>query len=452
MHDGMRRLVLLLPLLLLPAVYACSGPPQSAIELSTPTPTATSSPHVYDAGAPPADADVEAEAEASAPVAVPPISTATPAASPVTCATGEAPQAYLLSTDGTLFAFDPSTLDTRALGTLACPSQGTPARMTVSQAGVAYVLYSSGDIDRVDLTSLDCTTTPYAEPPAYDPRVSSTVALALSATTGSDRLFMYGLDRGPDSVPAPATLGVSDVSSFLVLPVGAISPPEPQPRDVQFDAFGRMFTFAQDGTLTEIDPATATAVGQDSTGFDGSNGWAMMADDGQLYFFGGGSGAISRYDLGTKTLSPLGQVNQIVAGASAAPCMAPAAAIQDPDGGAPAAPANPFSAGDAWIGTYSCDYNSGTGLTNAVLLVDSVAGNSVVARLTFAAELESGTFDVTGTFDPVTREAVFTPGAWAPGSPESSSTVGMDGYIDLGGHLYAGNVSAQECGSFSVQR
>jgi len=51
---------------------------------------------------------------------------------------------------------------------------------------------------------------------------------------------------------------------------------------------------------------------------------ALMAYGAQLYFFSGPSGAVSRYDVSTKELQPLGLLDQAIVGAGAPACVATA--------------------------------------------------------------------------------------------------------------------------------
>jgi hypothetical protein len=154
----------------------------------------------------------------------------------------------------------------------------------------------------------------------------------------------------------------------------------------------------------------------------------------------------------------VGAVNQLVVGASATPCL-PAAATSGPDAGTSDAgsaeggtgvPANAFTPGDAWVGTYVCVQ----GLTNLALVVESVNGNSIDARFDFdwISGSTQGSYELTGTYDPTTREATFTPGAWVLQPGSSWSPVGMDGFVDLSGTSYSGNIQFAGCGAFSVSR
>jgi hypothetical protein len=409
----------------------------------------------YDAGSPAVPEAGTPEAEAAA-APLPPIPTTPPGQTASQCAGGAAPSAYLWAEDGTLFAFDLTSLETRSLGVVSCPTMALPWTLSVTTSGTAYMLYDDSSLYELDLTTLAC------QPTAYQPGqlgfTGGEEGITLGAGNTADRLYVYG--QGTSTL-----LGISDLSSFNVFQLGAITPgPAAFPVDLKSDAYGRLFALATGGTLEQLDPATGAILGQDETGFDSTQGgWALLAYDGQLYFFGGANGGVSRYDVSTKALFPIGQVNQTIVGASATPCLSAAASAPpatdagvpspDPEGGTeagPAAPANPFSAGDAWMGTYVCPQ----GLTNLAVVVESVDGNTMNARFDFdwIAGSTQGSYELTGRFDPTTREATFTPGPWVSQPGSNWFTVGMDGYVDLGGVSYAGNITNPGCGAFSVTR
>jgi hypothetical protein len=437
-------------------VTACDGDDNPG---GTYTPTLTTyGDDSDDAGSPPPDVYSVPEAApqpeaAPAPPTVPPIA-ALPVTAPAICANGAAPSAYVLAQNGTLFSFDPTTLAMQALGVPACANDASA--FAVSASGTAYVI--SDALYQVDLTTLACTRAPF---PAAQVGVT---AIAVGAGTSSDRLWSYA------PTPAPS-VGVSDLSTFVRFQTGAFAPaPWTGTVDLTMDAYGRLFALAIDGTLVQLDPATGAIVGQDMTGFDGTNGgvlvsgtMALMAYGGQLYFFSGPSGALSRYDVSTQQLQPLGLLDQAIVGASAPACVAAstpldAGAEAGAEAGAPtageagtSARVTPFTAGDAWIGTFTCQQ----GLTDLAIVVDAVSGNTIAARFDFEATGggEGGSFVLTGTYDPDTREAAFTPGDWVSQPAASGmSTLSLDGFVDLSGRQLAGAVTQYGCGSFLVQR
>ena len=375
----------------------------------------------------------------------PPIDPTLPSRAPALCEQGAAPTAYLLAHDGTLFTFDPGSLETRALGVVPC---ATDAVLSVTSSGTGYVLNYSGGLYEVDLTTLACQTTAYP-PGQLGP--AEPVGISVGTNRTADRLYCIYV-AGQSSV---LHFGLSDLSTSPLFEVGPTTPSIAPDVAMTSDAYGRIFALGGDGTLWELDPTTGAVLGEDHTGFDGSNGDAMMSYDGSLYFFDG-LGGVSRYDLAAKALFPMGEVNQDVTGASAMPCLS-AVALPPPqldgggDGEADAgAPATPFSAGDAWMGTYAC----AGGLTNLLVAIETVEGNAVTARFDFGSvdDATQGSYEVTGTFDPTTREATFSPGPWISQTGAAASAVGMDGFVDLSGTSYAGTITSTGCGAFSVAR
>jgi hypothetical protein len=399
-------------------------------------------------------------AEAATPI--PPISAATPGNAPALCVGGGQPSAYVMVAGGTVFNLNPSSLEMQSLGVVNCDANADPVAFSATAADTAYILYTDGGLYRANLQTLACQGTPY-----LPNQIGFTGRLGITVGSGdeADRLYVYGQAATP-------TLGVSDLSTFRLFQVGPVTPIPAQPAvDVKTDAYGRLFTLATDGTLSQLDPATGVVLGLDATGFagqsrgdtNGVNGTALMAYDGQLYFFGGQAGGVSRYDLATKSLFPVGAVNQLVVGASASPCMSaptPSADSGSADGQAsdgdtsdagspsPPGPSNAFAPGEAWIGTYECS----EGLTNLALVIERVDGSAVQARFDFDASGTQGSFEVSGNFNPATREATFTPGSWVLQPSPSWPGVAMDGYVDLGGTSYAGSIPSEGCGAFSLTR
>ena len=72
---------------------------------------------------------------------------------------------YVIDRDSDeLFLFDPENLSYELLGELDCGLwAGSPASMSVSRDGMAYVRYSDDSVYRVDLETMDCAETPYGE-------------------------------------------------------------------------------------------------------------------------------------------------------------------------------------------------------------------------------------------------------------------------------------------------
>jgi hypothetical protein len=71
----------------------------------------------------------------------------------------EAKSVYVVDQNNTLSRFDPPNKTFMDLGQLNCPASfgATPFSMGIDRTALAWVLYSSGELFRVDTTSLNCT-------------------------------------------------------------------------------------------------------------------------------------------------------------------------------------------------------------------------------------------------------------------------------------------------------
>lgn len=220
-------------------------------------------------------------------------------------------KAYVCDENETLYTFDPATLATTPIGQLGCPANGIPWTMTVDGAGAAYVIYDDWNVYRVDLATFACTQTPYAPGQLG---FTGEEGIAVAAIGGVDRFFVYG------SNPTP-TLAMSDLTSFVLSPVGPATPPTGAfPVAIQGDAFGHLYALSQDSVFFELDSATAGVTHLDHTSLPGGGNWAVMAYGDQIYLFGAG-GTVALYDPPTKQLTTLGSVGFSVIGASATPCV-----------------------------------------------------------------------------------------------------------------------------------
>jgi hypothetical protein len=247
---------------------------------------------------------------------VPPVIDAAPPfdAAP-SCPSGAFTGAFLIAESGSLYRFAPETASAQRVGGVTCPAgTASPWTLAVSKDGIAYVLYSDWNIYRLDLVSLGCTATPYVSGQLSFP---GNVSIAISAGIAPERLIVYGAKNGPP------WLASSDLTSFALADIGPITPdPREFPVDTQADAYGRLFALTKSGALLQINPNTGSLIAKDQTAFSATaGGWAVLTWNAQVYFFGGTTGAVQRYDLAAKTLTAIGTIGDTIVGASAAPCI-----------------------------------------------------------------------------------------------------------------------------------
>ncbi|WP_437817223.1 hypothetical protein [Sorangium sp. So ce1078] len=128
----------------------------------------------------------------------------------------------------------------------------------------------------------------------------------------------------------------------------------------------------------------------------------------------------------------------------------PAAASVVADGWVPeeARGENPFERARTWIGDYDCPQGT-TGMTFRIL---QVKGDRIKAVFDFhhGESGASGKYLMNGRYDPETRTAAFSPGAWLE-RPPNYVTVSMKGDLALDGSLFAGRIEHPECGAFRLR-
>jgi hypothetical protein len=109
----------------------------------------------------------------------------------------------------------------------------------------------------------------------------------------------------------------------------------------------------------------------------------------------------------------------------------------------------PFQGGQDWTGTYTCPQ----GLTIVDLeVVDVQCDGTIEAVYNFNFDGTIGAYWLSGTYNPSTFEASFTPVSWINQPGSNWYMVGMDGVVNTGASpmSYSGQISGAGCGSFEV--
>jgi hypothetical protein len=125
---------------------------------------------------------------------------------------------YVIDEDNTLSQFDPSTKTFHDLGLLNCPTAlGTPFSMGIDRTATAYVLYNSGELFKVDTSSLACTSTSWASQLGL---FQFGMGFSTDQVGGNtDTLYIAGGATFPAN---PATLAKLDVTTFQATQVGEV--------------------------------------------------------------------------------------------------------------------------------------------------------------------------------------------------------------------------------------
>ncbi|HEU0035593.1 MAG TPA: hypothetical protein VFQ53_33510 [Kofleriaceae bacterium] len=204
-----------------------------------------------------------------------------------------------------LSRFDPATKTFMDLGALSCPTSGgaTPFSMSVDRNTVAWVLYNSGELFRVDiLNALACTKTTWNSP--NNLKVFGMGFSTDQAGGSTEALYIGG---GRDQMQTSYTLARVDTTTMTATPIGmqpalpemtgtgnaelwGFFPDASMPRVVQFDK--------SLGTVIQTYPQPTLAGTMTGYAFAhwGGDFWVFLLKNGEpattVYQVSGATGAI----------------------------------------------------------------------------------------------------------------------------------------------------------------
>ena len=196
---------------------------------------------------------------------------------------------YTVDENGTFSRFDPATLSFTDIATLACPSPPDeyPFSMAVDQNAVAWVVYSDGNLYRVDTETGQCQATSF-ETNQNGFRTFG-MGFVFEPSTGLDTLYIAGGD-GPDT-----ELATVSFPSLVVTPIGIVTAGE---AELTGTGDGGLWGFVPsagnpDGpqtVLVRLDPASGGTLESYSypTLFGGYS-WAVKFWSGSFWIFLDGS-------------------------------------------------------------------------------------------------------------------------------------------------------------------
>lgn len=225
---------------------------------------------------------------------------------------------YIIGAGNQLYSFAPQTLTVSPVGVVACPSAGaTPFSMAVDRAGTAWVVFSDGHLFAVDVTTAACTATSYA----VGQQGLTTFGMGFVATSaGSDQEELFVADYfGSGIAPLDtSSLTLGPVRDFDQLFAAA---------ELTGTGDARLYGFFQTSPIIigEIDKATGAVLSQaPQPTIDIGSGWAFAFWGGDFWLFTNPTGAGSQIDqyrpsTGTTTTVLTGIGDNIV-GAGVSTC------------------------------------------------------------------------------------------------------------------------------------
>jgi hypothetical protein len=210
------------------------------------------------------------------------------------CADADETFIYVVSEENELFSFFPPSLTFTSIGRLACPtasSGATPFSMAVDRRGVAYVVFTDGNLFRVSTATAACIGTSYVP----NQRGWQTFGMGFASDFGgpTERLFVAENNFSG----ASAGLGRIDVGTMRLDIVNSFSPEIPR-AELTGTGDGRLFAFwpnrgvgATGSNVAEVEKATANVVARTTLPIATTNdAFAFAFWGGDFWIFTGSRG------------------------------------------------------------------------------------------------------------------------------------------------------------------
>lgn len=232
---------------------------------------------------------------------------------------------YVIDVDYTLSSFDAMARTLTPIGPLDCPAEGgaTPFSMGVDREANAWVLYNSGEVFKVNTTTLECTPTTWSTQAGLEQFGMGFSTAGAGSTT--DSLYVAGGSVLSD-IEDPSTLAILDTTTLQATRVGTV----PGSPELTGNALGELWGFfpGNNPRVAQIDKATGNTIpaktftppglsGQPSAwafAFYGGDYWVFLAKGtdtrSKVYQVDGTTGAIE-----TTT-----QANSLIVGAGVSTC------------------------------------------------------------------------------------------------------------------------------------
>jgi hypothetical protein len=234
---------------------------------------------------------------------------------------------YVLTADNQLLSFYPPTLAFTPIGMLDCPDEtgASPFSMAVDRRGIAYSIFTDGNLFRVETASAACLPTTFVPQDGF-----STFGMGFVANDGDagETLFV-AQDPYVMGKPNSAGLASIDVSSYELTFVGPFTPLIPGP-ELTGTSDGRLFAFytPASGTgshIIEVDKTTGNQLADFPLQVgDPSDAYAFGYWGGDFWVFtspvGAGITTVTKFDPTTSTETTATTYGDVIVGAGVSTC------------------------------------------------------------------------------------------------------------------------------------
>jgi hypothetical protein len=227
---------------------------------------------------------------------------------------------YVITEDNELYSFYPPTLGFSKIGDISCPGSGTPFSMAVDRSGIAYSVFTDGNLFQVSTLNAACKATTFKA----NQGGITTFGMGFSGDVDAGETLYVAADETNNVTSRLASI---DTQTFALNVIGQFQPQGGARCELTGTGDGRLFAFCLPtngggGQLVNLDPDTAQIISQVPVNVGTSqDAFAYAFYGGLFYIFTGSSGStVTTFDpisLQTKAVSSLGST---IVGAGVSTC------------------------------------------------------------------------------------------------------------------------------------
>ena len=280
-------------------------------------------------GAPPSsDASIDVDARADVfdahdEDALPPLDGFVDAPIPFDCVEAGITYVYLITAQNELYSFYPPSLAFTKIGDISCTNNGSqPYSMAVSRQGVAYSVFTDGNLYRLSTANASCQPTSYV-PPTQQDDPFHTFGMGYAGDAFTESLYVADARFGANSLG----LATIDTTTFARSFIANFQPELPR-CELTGTGDGRLFAFCLNLTgsgsqIAEIDRQTAKVVALDPLVLGDPNdafAWAFWGGYFWIFTAPSGTSTVTRYDPNTHTESNMTTLGSTIVGAGVSTC------------------------------------------------------------------------------------------------------------------------------------
>ena len=272
----------------------------------------------------PISTDADAGDDASEHDALPPIDAFLEAPAPYDCVEAGITYIYVITAQNELYSFYPPSLAFTKIGDIQCPGDPSaqPYSMAVSRSGVAYSVFTDGNLFRIDTASAACQATSYVAPAQTEPFYN--MGMGFAGDLFSETLYVADAHFNANS----QGLATIDTTTFARTFVANFQPELPR-CELTGTGDGRLFAFCLNLTgsgsqIAEIDRKTAKVVGVNQLVLgDPNDAFAYAFWGGYFWIFtapASGMSTVTRYDPQTHVEQNMASLGGEIVGAGVSTC------------------------------------------------------------------------------------------------------------------------------------